>query len=162
MLAQRIIQEIEKNKIDSAFIMMYFYDQIVIGKYYNDQLKFAIETPQLHESEYCFDDELCFEIHIFNTQKEIRWRKETDVFCIIEDPEKGEFFSEEMFILGTKKTMKIENGCTRLEQYGRVVCVPWEVEKKNNPLKLVVHHLFDAKKAIITGYRLVDIKGGML
>lgn len=162
MLKEKIIEEIQKERMEDAFLMLYFYDQVVIGRYKEAQLYFAVDSPELHKTEYRFDDTLCVEIHIFNREKEIRWRKEAGKFCVIYDTK--DFFDEDMFMIGNES--RVSNGCTKLVQYGRALCVPWEVEikkaEKKNQLRLVVRHLFDDDKATIKGYRLVEIKGGRL
>ena len=173
-IKEKIIKEIEKHSIEKAYIMVYFYDKVVMGKVIGKEALYAIqkeERPVL--SEYCFDDELCYEIHIFNREKELRWhRMEADSeenmeFVEIKDPEKnadlGEmFFEEKMFIIGSRGERIIKHGdkATLLGQYGREVILPFNVDEEKD-LRLVVHHIFD-ENGNISGYRLVDIEGGVL
>ena len=170
----QIAEAIKKYNIDKAYIMMYFYDKVVMGKVENSKPVYAIKedgTPVL--ADYCFDDDLCYEIHIFNEEKELRWHRleennEDNIeFVVITDTEDnvdlGEmFFEEKMFIIGSRGDRIIENGdgATLLSQYGREVILPFDVDK-NSDLRLVVHHIFD-EDGSICGYRLLDIEGGVM
>ena len=171
-IAEVIKDAIIKYNIEKAYIMMYFYDKVVMGKVVDSKPLYAIKengAPVL--TEYCFDDELCYEIHIFNKEKELRWHRleESTVdnmeFVLITDPKEdkilGEmFFEEKMFIIGSRGDRVIENGedTTLLGQYGREVILPFKVAEKVD-LRLAVHHIFD-EDGSISGYRLVDIEGG--
>ena len=168
-IAKAINDVIEDHEIKKAYIMMYFYDKVVMGKVVDKKPVYAIKengVPVL--TDYCFDDELCYEIHIFNEETELRWhRSETDLednmeFIPITDPNKEMFFEEKMFIIGNRgeRIIKTAGAATLLSQYGREVILPFIVDEKKD-LRLVVHHIFD-NDGSISGYRLVDIEGGDL
>lgn len=151
MMKNKILEQLQKYEMKFSWIMLYFYDQVILGKYENEQLVFSTND---------YDESLCYEIHLFNKDKEIRCGKDFD-FKLIEDPESSEYYLEEKFyILGNKG--EINNGFTTLTQYGRKVTLPLEIEVKNasHNARLVVHHLFDEEDGHLKGYRLVDITGG--
>ena len=166
----KIDNAIKKYNIKQAYIMMYFYDRVVMGKVVESKPVYAIKEngdPAL--TDYCFDDELCYEIHIFNTDIELRWHRSEEStaanmeFIPIKDPKDDEmFFKEKMFIIGSRgeRIIKSASGTTLLSQYGREVILPFDVDKEKD-LKLVVHHIFD-EDGSIRGYRLVYIDGGDL
>lgn len=148
MMRDKIIGVINQYEMKEADIMIYFYDQVVIGKYDNHVLFIPGE----------FDEDLFQEIHIFNDDLEIRWSSKFDTPVKIVS--KKPYFKEEMCILGNKSEVK--DGYSIVTQYGRKVILPFEVDIKNanHDLKIKVHHLFDEETSAISGYRLVKIKGG--
>ena len=173
---KQITEAIEKYNIEKAYIMMYFYDKVVMGEFVDGKSVDSKPVYAIKENgvptltDYCFDDELCYEIHIFNDDIELRWHRLEDSsednmeFISITDPGEDMFFEEEMFIIGSRgdRIIKSAGGATLISQYGREVILPFDVDlDENKDLKLVVHHIFD-KDGSISGYRLVDIKGGDL
>ena len=148
MLREKILDVLNIHHMDKAYIMIYFFDQVVIGKY-SDSVLFI-------PSEY--NENLFDEIHIFNHEKELRWSRENECVSVIEDTH--EYLEESMYIIGNKSVIK--EGYSIVSQYGRELILPFEVDihHENNNLQLVVHHLFSNDVNSICGYRLVDIKGG--
>lgn len=149
MLADKIINEIEKHSITQAYIMMYFFDQVILARYVNNEL--------LIPSKY--DENLIDEIHIFNPNIEIRYTREYQEFVVVEDT--NDYFDEEMYIIGNRSEI-IDDKYTMVTQYGRKVILPFECNIKNakHDLRLVVRHLFSNDDSHICGYRLLDIIGG--
>lgn len=146
MVKDTLLKAIHNNGINEAFIMMYFYDKVVMGRYHEQQLFFGEE----------FEDENLMEYHIFNSELEIRGNKEKS--AIIKDTKQT--IEEKMFIVGNQS--RLEEGKSCVTQNGRRVVFPFEVEfqsAKENPLRLIVRHLFDDKTGSICGYRLVGIEG---
>jgi len=145
---------IEIHHMEDAFVMIYFYDQVLIGKYDNYCMTMKED----------YDETLINEIHIFDKEKEIRWKRTTgdinwqneyDHFIIIRDTE--DFVEESMFLIGNKS---IKDGLfTVVTQYGRKMILPFEcyIENGHHRWALIVHHLFFSDGSI-GGYRLVDIK----
>lgn len=147
MLEDNILNIIKEKQMDYAFIMIYFFDQVIIGKYINNILFIPCQ----------YNEELCDEIHIFNKDREIRWTREYDKYIEITDTK--DFFEEEMYLIGNKS--EIKDGYSIVTQYGREVILPFEINiKHTNELRLVVHNLFSEEDSYICGYRLVDIVGG--
>ena len=134
MLVKKIKEACKQFHISKAYIMIYFYDQVVLGKVENE------------------------EIHLFNQEMELRCTREHEDFIQIVSG--NDYFEEEMFIIGN--TSEVKEGYSIIRQNGRKVIVPFEVEISNgkHDLSLVVHHLFSKEGNYIEGYRLVDIKGG--
>ena len=149
MLADKIINEIEKHSITQAYIMMEFFDQVILARYVNNEL--------LIPSKY--DENLIDEIHIFNPNIEIRYTREYQEFVVVEDT--NDYFDEEMYIIGNRSEI-IDDKYTMVTQYGRKVILPFECNIKNakHDLRLVVRHLFSNDDSHICGYRLLDIIGG--
>lgn len=147
MLKEKIEKVINDYNIQYADIMIYFYDQVVIGRYDNNVLFIPLQ----------YDEELFQEIHIFNQDMELRWSSLSDEIIKIVDTE--EKLEESMYIIGNKSVVK--DGYSIVTQYGRKVVLPFKIQIKdaNHGLRLDVHHLFD-DDASICGYRLVQIKGG--
>ena len=147
MLREKILNVLKLHHIDKAYIMIYFFDQVVIGKYNNSILFIPSE----------YNENLFDEIHIFNHKKELRWNRENESVSVIEDTQ--DYLVESMYIIGNKSVIK--DGYSIVSQYGREIILPFEVDiHTNNNLQLVVHHLFSNDVNSICGYRLVDIKGG--
>lgn len=142
------IQELVKSHgMEQADIMMYFHDQVVIGIYKDGNLKLGSEPHWKYMTEF----------HIFNNEKELRGKNFESVCEIKDTPEKLE---EKMFVIGNKSV--VEDGKSIVTQNGREIILPWEVSfgsVSDNPLRLVVHHLFD-EEGCICGYRLCGIEGG--
>ncbi|MDO4467660.1 MAG: CRISPR-associated protein Csx19 [Bacillota bacterium] len=141
---------VEMNHMDFAWIMIYFTDKVVVGKYKKNELIFP--TNELEK-------EKCVEVHIFNKEKELRADQSFEFQEI--KTFKDYFFSEDFFILGKDNQEEKEiNGhtFTTFKQNGREITLP--VKKDNNGYRLEVHHLFDQETGNMSGYRLVDIKEG--
>lgn len=152
MLEDIILEQISDNNINDAYIMMYFFDKVIIGKYENKKLI----IPDT------YDETLIDEIHIFNPSLELRYNKEANKFIKITDT--IDFFEEKMFLIGNQSELieKDGNKFTRVKQYGREIILPFNIDIKdaNHNLRLVVHNLFDDEQCYICGYRLVNIIGG--
>lgn len=141
MLEDKLLKVMKDNQIDQAFIMIYFFDQVVIGKFKNNELFIPVQ----------YDETLCDEIHIFNKDKEIRWTREYNQFIEIIDTK--DIFREEMYLIGNKSVVK--DGYSVVTQYGRQIILPFEVHiQHTNHLRLVVHNLFSEEDNYICGYRL--------
>ncbi len=150
-----IKNQINNNKMNEAFIMVYFYDQVLIGRYENQDIIIKDD----------FDESIVNEIHIFNEDKEIRWKRvcnnkldwgvEDNNFILIKDTE--DYFEESMFLIGNKS--RREGQFTTISQYGRKMILPFEydIQGGNHTLALIAHHLFN-NDGSIGGYRLVNIK----
>lgn len=147
MLKDSILDQIIKHEMNKAFIMIYFFDQVIIGIF---SKKTGLFIPGN------FDEKLVDEIHIFNSFLEIRWSSEYQKYILIKDTK--DYFEESMYLIGNKSVIK--NGCSIVTQYGRKVVLPFEynISGGNHSLALVVHHLFSNKSNCIQGYRLVDIR----
>ena len=147
MLKDSILDQVAKHEIDKAFIMIYFFDQIIIGV-------FSKETGLFIPGSY--DEKLVDEIHIFNSFLEIRWSSEYQEYVLIKDTK--DYFEENMYLVGNKSVIK--NACSIVTQYGREIVLPFEyhIHGGSHSLALVVHHLFSDKSNCIEGYRLVDIR----
>ncbi len=148
MLKDKLSNAITDNNMGQGWIFLYFYDQVIIGRFSNDSLFFSTDN---------FDEKLCFEIHIFNKDKELRSTNGDD-FCLILDSGEDLFLEEKLFFLGNKVTMNEDNTISTLSQYGRSISIPGKFEP--NKTRLVIHHLFDKENGNLIGYRLVDIEGG--
>ena len=150
MLEEKILNQIKSQNMNNAFIMIYFFDKVVIGKYENSQLFIPVS----------YDEELFDEIHIFNKDLEIRWNKDHEKVSVIKDT--NDYFTEEMYLIGNSSDIK--DGYTVVKQYGREMILPfgYKIENAKHDLVLVVHNLFSDTENYIDGYRLVDIKGGSL
>ena len=148
MLRKKILDVLNLHHMDKAYIMIYFFDQVVIGKYNHSVLFIPSE----------YNEDLFDEIHIFNHEKELRWNRDNETVSVIEDT--NDYLDESMYIIGNKSVIK--DGYSIITQYGREVILPFEVDinQTNNNLRLVVHHLFSNDDNSICGYRLADIKGG--
>lgn len=151
MMKDKLLNVIESNDMSFAWVMLYFYDQVVMGKYENNQLVLMNED---------YDETLCYQVHIFNKDKELRSSNDFD-FIEIKSPKDSAFYMEEKFYVLGNKTL-VEEGCTTFTQYGRKIKLPVVVQTQgvNHNTRLVVHHLFDEKTGYLKGYRLVDIEGG--
>ena len=148
MLVEKIKEACKHYSISKAYIMIYFYNQVVLGKIENDDVFILVD----------YEDDLWSEIHIFNQDMELRCTKEHEDFIQIVSG--NDYFEEDMFIIGN--TSVVNDGYSIISQNGRKVVVPFEVKINNgkHDLSLVVHHLFSKEGNYIDGYRLVDIKGG--
>lgn len=148
MLEEKIINEIKTHEMNKAFIMMYFFDKVIIGKYQNNELIIPDS----------YNENLVDEIHIFNEDLEIRYSREYDEFIEIRDTR--DYFEEKMYLFGNKSE-SVDDG-TLIKQYGREIILPFQVNILNaqHNLRLVVRNLFDDNNTQICGYRLVGIIGG--
>lgn len=148
MLEEKIINEIKTHEMNKAFIMMYFFDKVIIGKYQNNELIIPDS----------YNENLVDEIHIFNEDLEIRYSREYDEFIEIRDTR--DYFEEKMYLFGNKS--ESVDGGTLIKQYGREIILPFQVNILNaqHNLRLVVRNLFDDNNTQICGYRLVGIIGG--
>lgn len=148
MLVKKIKEACKQFHISKAYIMIYFYDQVVLGKVENEVVFIPVT----------YNDDLWYEIHLFNQEMELRCTREHEDFIQIVSG--NDYFEEEMFIIGN--TSEVKEGYSIIRQNGRKVIVPFEVEISNgkHDLSLVVHHLFSKEGNYIECYRLVDIKGG--
>lgn len=151
MMKNKLINVLKQKGMSFAWVMLYFYDQLVIGKYENDVLVLMNDV---------YDESLCFQIHLFNKEKELRSNGDFN-FVELKSPVNKKFYLEEKFhVLGNKTY--VEDGTTTFTQYGRKVKIPLVVKKQgvNHDVRLVVHHIFDEETGYVKGYRLVDIEGG--
>ena len=149
-MLEKIKKAIQKNNMESAWIMIYFVDQVLMGRYKDGNIIFA-------DTEY--NENNILEVHIFNKEKELRSGNNL-TFVEIPDPEDAKnYFTEKFFILDEVKNVETVNGqtITTLGRNGRMVKIPMAVP--NNPLRLVVHHMFDKDTGFLEKYRLVDIEG---
>ena len=148
--------------MNRCWIMIYFYDRVVMGTYKDNALLLADPEGEAPLGGYNPDMNLCYEIHIFNEEKELCWhRTDEDSYDFTETTDGSEenFFEEKMFIIGTS-IKSMANGSVKLCQSGREACLPFKpLKNTDNPLRLVVHHLFDDEGGI-KGYRLAGIEGG--
>lgn len=149
-MKNKIISALKKFDMSFAWVMLYFYDQVVIGKYTNEELILICDK---------YDENLCYEVHLFNKEKELRCG-ENFKFVEIESPKDEKFFMEEKFFILGNKLVK-SDGYITLTQYGRKVSLPITLSKQEQlkRFRLVVHHLFDEETGYVNGYRLVDIEG---
>ena len=147
----KITNVLKQYEISFAWVMLYFYDQVVMGKYQNDELVLVSDD---------YDETLFLEAHLFNKDKELRCSSDFNFVEII-SPKDEKFYMEEKFhILGNK--IHVDGDTTIFTQYGRRIKLPLIVKNKgvNHGVRLVVHHLFDEETGYVNGYRLVDIEGG--
>ena len=148
-MKNKIIESLKKHNMSFAWVMLYFYDQVVMGKYENNKLILTSDS---------YTEELCYEVHLFNRDKELRGSRDFDLEEFT-TPFDGEFHMEEkFFILGNKIS---EEDFIVLTQYGRKIKLPILINEKMDfkKLRLVVHHLFNENTGYVDGYRLVDIEG---
>lgn len=151
MMKNKLITILKQYEMSFAWVMLYFYDQVVMGKYQNEELILMSDN---------YDEALCFQVHMFNQEKELRSGNDFN-YIEIKSPKNEKYYMvEEFHVLGNKTT--VEGDSTTFTQYGRSIKLPLIVEKQgvNHGVKLVVHHLFDEETGYVKGYRLVDIKGG--
>lgn len=150
-MKDKLIAVLKQNNMSFAWVMMYFYDQVVMGKYEKEELLLLCDE---------YNEDLCYEIHLFNKEKELRAGSNFEFIEIKSPIEKRFYMEEKFFVLGNKA--QISGDSTKLTQYGRMVKLPLILknEKPNHDLRLVVHHLFDEETGYVKGYRLVDIEGG--
>lgn len=150
MVKEMIISQLQQHHMQNAWVMLYCYDQVVIGKYENETLK----MPAIVNEEYCY------EIHCFNQDKELRCGKNQQFICIEDSKDPLYIMKESCFILGNQG--RVTDGFTELMQYGRKVTLPVEIQVKNasHQWRLVVHHQFDENDGHLCGYRLVDLCEG--
>lgn len=146
MLKDNILKQIVEHNMDEAFIMMYFFDQVIIGIYSKNNGLFIPGS---------YDENLLDEIHIFNPKKEIRWTREYREYVLIQDTK--DYFEESMYLIGNKSIVK--DGYSIVTQYGRKMVLPFEyhISSGNHNLALIVHHLFSDENSCLQGYRLVNI-----
>lgn len=150
-MLDEIKKAIQENNMESAWIMIYFVDQVLMGRYIDGHIIFA-------DTEY--NENNILEVHIFNKEKELRSGNNLE-FVPITDPEDAKnYFTEKFFILDEVGNVETVNGqtITTLGRNGRMVKIP--MASNSVRPRLVVHHLFDEKKGNLKGYRLVDIEGG--
>lgn len=149
MLKEIIIKEIDAHSMIEAYIMMYFFDQVILARYVNNELIIPCE----------YDENLIDEIHIFNPNIEIRYTREYQEFVVVEDT--NDYFDEEMYLIGNRSEI-IDDKYTVVTQYGRKIVLPFICNIKNakHDLRLVVRHLFSNEDSHICGYRLLNIIGG--
>ena len=62
-MENKIIRALEKFNMSFAWVMLYFYDQVVMGKYANEKLILICDK---------YEKNLCYEVHLFNKEKELR------------------------------------------------------------------------------------------
>ena len=150
-MLEKLISVIKQNDMQSAWIMIYFIDQVLMGRYKDGCIIFA-------DTEY--DEKNILEIHIFNKEKELRTGGNLEFVSIVDPEDDTYYFAEKFFILDEVKNEEIIDNqtITTFGRNGRIVKIPM-ISNGEKP-RLVVHHLFDEKTGNLKGYRLVDIEGG--
>lgn len=147
MIKEKLEPLFIKKNLQNAYIMLYFYDQVVMGQYKDGTLDITKEV----------DDENLTEIHIFNQDIELRGATLENLY---EVRDTKDYMVERMYLIGNQS--KIKGKHSVIKQNGREIIMPFVIQFNkvtDNKMKLIVHHLFD-DNGDICGYRLAGIEKG--
>lgn len=142
----KIIEALKQYDMKEAYILIYFIDKVVLGKYKDEKLFIPVS----------YDESLCTSIHIFNKDKELRTNSLDNEFKQV--PELEEYLEECIYVIGSEYE-SYEN-YTIARQYGREIVLPFVVyDTKKNSIRIQVRNYY-GEDASFSGYRLVNIIGG--
>lgn len=155
-MEEKIYNVIKEHNIEKAYVLAYFYNQVCVGIYENNQITFNKDVNY----------NLLTQIRIFNKDLEIRFvlNEETNEYdiSVIDDniPNKG-MFDEAMFIAGNKIVAENDK-FTTIKQSGGEIDIPFKVTESDvrKGLRILVRNYFSTDKnnqVVIENSRLVDI-----
>lgn len=97
----KIIDAIKIESVEKASVIAIFYNQVCIGIYENEDIKFDKDVNY----------SLCNEIRVFNKDLEIRIIKDNKIYCKkITDENRLDSFDEDMFLReNSKRRIRVRN-----------------------------------------------------